>query len=361
MDILYDHQIFCNQRYGGISRYFYEIVTRISKEEDVTLFCGYNNNKYGIANNGDYKKVFSKKRCISRYGMGRLYNYLNKRNLHRISRNNTFDIYHPTYYDDYELCNGKLIVTVYDMIHEIFPQYFGHDNTCERKKKILAKADGIIAISQQTKLDLMQILGIDERKIKVIYLANSLFSEKYVDLGIEDRYLLYVGNRSGYKNFASAIKAFASSEICKDVKFICFGGGEFSQEEKTLIKDLNIEKQVELFFGNDDVLATLYKNAELFIYPSEYEGFGLPPLEAMNYGVPVVCSNVSSIPEVVGEAGAFFDPASADDIKEKIEYVLLNDDYRTRLINLGYQRTKQFSWERCAKETLEFYEEILER
>lgn len=361
MNILYDHQIFSAQRYGGISRYFYEIITRISQKEDVTLFCGYNYNQYGIEKAGNYKKIFSKSKYTSRYAIGRFYNYLNRRELHNISRNNSFNIYHPTYYKDYGLCNGKLIVTVYDMIHELFPQYFGNDNTIEQKKNLLKKADGIIAISQQTKNDLIKILDIEESKIKVIYLANSLFTKEFVDLGIADKYILYVGTRAGYKNFSLAAKAFARSSICNDIKLVCFGGGKFSALEKKLFKDLHIEKQILHISGNDAVLATLYKNADLFVYSSLYEGFGLPPLEAMQYGTPVVCSNVSSIPEVVGNAGIFFDPSSVDDIKEKIEYVLLHDEYRTNLIDLGYKRTREFSWDKCAEETRAFYKEILER
>ena len=359
VNILYDHQIFSAQRYGGISRYFFEIVRRISEKEHVDLFCGYNNNRYGINHAGTYNSCFSKERITSRFGVGRVYNRLNNWSLKSFSKDKHIDVYHPTYYDYYDIPKEKLVVTVYDMIHELFPKYFIHDNTAMRKRELLSKADGIIAISNQTKEDLIKLLGIAEEKISVIYLANSLKLDVCGESIVQNPYILYVGCRAGYKNFTRLLKAFAGSECCKDFKLVCFGGGAFSNLEKTQIDALGVSEAVIQILGDDAVLANLYKHAALFVYPSEYEGFGLPPLEAMHYGTPVICSDVSSIPEVVGNAGVYFNPASVEDIQEKLLYVLSNNECREKLIAYGYEQEKKFSWDSCAEETVDFYRNIL--
>lgn len=359
VNILYDHQIFSAQRYGGISRYFFEIVRRISEKEHVDLFCGYNNNRYGINHAGTYNSCFSKERITSRFGVGRVYNRLNNWSLKSFSQDKHIDVYHPTYYDYYDIPKEKLVVTVYDMIHELFPKYFVSDNTAVRKRELLSKADGIIAISNQTKEDLINLLGIDEKKIVVIYLANSLDVEVCDDSVVNEPYVLYVGSRYGYKNFMRLLKAFAVSECHKDFRLVCFGGGGFSDMEKAQIDELGVSESITQISGDDIVLANLYKYASLFVYPSEYEGFGLPPLEAMYYGTPVLCSNISSIPEVVGDAGVYFNPNSVDDIREKMLYVLSNNRCREKLIALGYEQEKKFSWDSCAEKTVEFYKKVL--
>ncbi len=125
-----------------------------------------------------------------------------------------------------------------------------------------------------------------------------------------------------------------------------------------MISKLHLEKNMIYKNGDDTMLANLYKYATAFIYPSKYEGFGLPPLEAMHYGVPVIASHTSSIPEVVGDAGVYFDPNSVDDMKEKIDFTLNSKNIRIQLRKKGYAREKSFSWDKCANETLKFYKEV---
>ena len=112
--------------------------------------------------------------------------------------------------------------------------------------------------------------------------------------------------------------------------------------------------------GDDAKLANYYRNASLFVYPSLYEGFGIPPLEAMGYGCPVVCSNTSSIPEVVGDAAILFDPYSLDSISNAIETVLTNNHLRSSLISRGFEQIQKFSWKKCADETLDVYKKVLQ-
>ena len=140
---------------------------------------------------------------------------------------------------------------------------------------------------------------------------------------------------------------------------VCFGGGAFTTREIALIKALNIDtKRVRQVPGSDEMLAGFYKAASAFVYPSLYEGFGIPPLEAMSFACPVVCSNVSSIPEIVGDAAEMFDPYDIESIQLAIERVVQDEELKSELINRGKERIKQFSWERCAQETLKVYKKI---
>lgn len=357
MKILYDHQVFSWQKYGGISRYFYEIIKRIIKKEEVSLFQGYNINRYGLESLLEYKNLYSKKK-LTTFHTNKIYEAINLMKLKSFSLKNRVDIYHPTYYNDYKLNNGKLIVTVHDMIHELFADDF-KDDVSVKKKEIVKRADGIICVSENTKKDLINILNVDEKKIKVIYLANSLNEKVENKPYIDGKYILYVGDRHGYKNFKTLIKAYTLLGQNSDVKIVCFGGGTFNDDEKLLLKKLNLADKIKQISGSDKILSNLYNFAEFFVYPSKYEGFGIPPLEAMYYETPIIVSNVSSIPEVVGEAGLYFDPNSAEDLAEKMKNLLENKTLRDKLRNMGKQRVSLFSWDKCANETMNFYNKII--
>jgi glycosyltransferase involved in cell wall biosynthesis len=170
-------------------------------------------------------------------------------------------------------------------------------------------------------------------------------------------YLLYVGHRGGYKNFEGFLRAYASSLWLSDnFNVVCFGGGIFSRDEVALIKSLRLSmNHVIQVNGGDNKLASVYRDAALFVYPSLYEGFGIPPLEAMSLGCPVACSNTSSIPEVAGDAAEYFDPYDLDSMRTAMELVLSSEVRLNELIKLGKFRCARFSWDRCAKETLSVY------
>ncbi len=359
MNILYDHQVFFWQKYGGISRYFYELIKRVSASENVDLYQGFHINKYGLDNIENIGRIFSHSK-IELPKTGRMYTWINAAGLKCFARKSKAEIYHPTYYNDYCIANKKLVITVYDMIHELFPYYFVKDATAVSKQSILKKADRIIAISESTKLDLVRILDLPPEKIDVVYLANSLrvgVGEKRI---IEEPYCLYVGNRVGYKNFLPMIEAFAASKYAKDLKIVAFGGGAFNSEEMLAIKQLNLTGSVKQISGDDKLLANLYKYAEVFVYPSQYEGFGLPPLEAMYYGTPVICSNTSSIPEVVADAALQFNPNDKYSMMEAFNKILSDEGLRKDLATKGKVRESIFSWDRCANETIEVYKKVME-
>jgi glycosyltransferase involved in cell wall biosynthesis len=250
------------------------------------------------------------------------------------------------------------------MIHELFTDQFSRgDNTTQWKKTTFERVDHIISISHSTKRDLVELFDIDERKITVIHLGVDLtaFKKNRSVLPSFDRpFVLYVGGRDGYKNFTCFLNAFAGSvNLMNELDVIAFGGGRFNVVEKQLIKKLGFkDNQVRQVGGSDDVLATLYHRAVAFIYPSLYEGFGLPPLEAMASGCPVVSSNTSSIPEVVRESGVYFDPRNVAEMQSAIEKVVFSDSLKKDLISSGYKNIDHFSWQKCTCESLKLYRKL---
>jgi glycosyltransferase involved in cell wall biosynthesis len=364
--IAYDHQAFALTPYSGISRYFYEISRNIHLNEDcdVKIIAPLYSNQY--LRNSPAKIVIGR-RYDSLQDLLGITSSINRNWSKRWLHQNSPDILHETYYHPHDLSppNCRTVLTVYDMIHEKFSNGM---NASERKisdikKRSIERADKIICISENTKKDLLEIIDLDPEQISVVHLGCSLTKvDNLLDLTVVDApYLLYVGARGYYKNFKTLLQAFANSaKISDEFKLICFGGDKFSQMEKSEINRLKIkENRILHFKGDDRLLANLYTNATAFIYPSLYEGFGIPPLEAMHLSCPVICSNAASIPEVVGEAGYYFDPHSSEDIVSAIESVVFSEEVRNNLIKKGQQRSNQFSWQNCAQQTRAVYQNII--
>lgn len=369
--ITYDPLIFSGQIYGGISRYFCEIASRISNFQinkvSVNIVAPMYKNKYldllpksivkGFKTPFPLNLMFSLQRSISFVLGDLLLRYLSP------------DIIHETYYFGWPLGPKKAIrvLTIYDMIHEKFKSQFPKGDKTSKYKALAAKrADHIICISESTKKDVIQILGIKPEKISVIHLGFDLMVDNKKVSSIPDKflikpYLLYVGLRGGYKNFDKLVSAYATSSILKDqFNLICFGGEKFCSSELVFFNKLRLkENQILHCSGDDQLLANFYKKATAFIYPSLYEGFGIPPLEAMAYKCAVACSNTSSIPEVVGNAGLYFDPTNINDMRKKIETLATSLSLRESLIKTGEKRLKNFSWDNCAQKTLKVYKKLL--
>jgi glycosyltransferase involved in cell wall biosynthesis len=249
------------------------------------------------------------------------------------------------------------------MIHERFPNSFSRNDVTRRAKSAaLQRADHIICISENTRRDLIETTGIPIEKTSVVHLGYSLtaMSRSALPPIPEVPYLLYVGARDGYKNFEGLLAAYARSDLRNAFSLVCFGGGNATPRESSLIQSLGINPANIIFLhGSDSALSSLYASASAFVYPSLYEGFGIPPLEAMSFGCPVVCSNTSSMPEVVGDAAELFDPNDLDSMCTALEQVLLSTHRSQQLVALGHERIKLFSWEKCARETLDTYKRVL--
>ncbi|MBM9501983.1 glycosyltransferase family 4 protein [Leptospira sp. 201903071] len=387
MKIFYDHQIFSMQKFGGISRYFFEILIRLRKNKNAEIDHSviYSFNEYladktlfSIEKPYTFQDWFPKLKFRGKYRIFLLLQFLGllpdpeakmeKEVIQKIKVSD-FDIFHPTYYSPYFLESlqktGKpFVLTVHDLIHEIYPEYFfDSKEVIQNKKSLINKAAGLIAISENTKNDLLKYYKLQESKVKVIYHGSSMkpefIGEELSPAKVE--YLLFIGNRSHYKNFSFFLKSISSlfQEFPK-LRLYCVGGGSFQKDEMALIEELNLRERVEQFhFKNDQELAEYYRKALLFVFPSRYEGFGIPLLEAFSCGTAVACSNTSSLPEVAGDAAFYFDPDSEESIRTCIRVAILNPEERIKKIQNGNLQIQKFSWDKAASETFDFYRSIL--
>jgi glycosyltransferase involved in cell wall biosynthesis len=225
------------------------------------------------------------------------------------------------------------------------------------------RADHIICISKNTKNDLQRIYNIKDSMVSVIYLSGPKeWNKPFKDRSIlpAKPYILYVGNRElPYKNFMTLLKAFYLSKLKADFDLLCFGGGGFLKEELSLFKELKLENVIKYLEGKDEFLQFCYENATAFIYPSLSEGFGIPILEAMAFGCPVIASNVSSIPEVAGDAALLFSPDSPEELGSCICKIINNDALRNEYTEKGKNRCKEFSWDKTALETFNVYRKLI--
>lgn len=368
MRIAYDYQIFSRQEYGGISRYVYELAVELASsfEQEVAIISPLYVNRYLASAPPELDVVGVPVPRLPK--TGRIFSALNSFLAWPCIRYFHPDIVHETYYSSRRIApkSAKVVLTVYDMIHEKFSEDFSIVDTTSREKPLaVVRADHIICISEQTRQDLIALLDVNPAKTSVVHLGFTLTSQRESAQKADTParpFLLYVGSRQfGYKNFKRLLEAYTASPMLRNnFDLICFGGGAFRSREKSLIQRLGLSMEnVRQVSGNDAILAGFYRSASAFILPSLYEGFGIPPLEAMSFDCPVVCSNVSSIPEVVSNAAEMFNPYDPDSIRMAIEHVVSDDALREVLVSRGRERIKLFSWKRCALETLNVYRRVL--
>jgi glycosyltransferase involved in cell wall biosynthesis len=366
MKILYDYQIFSSQQYGGISRYFFEIANRIaaSCEHEVAVLAPFFVNRY--LRNRDGVRLHGMRMPYFPY-CGIVFGAANRTATRLFPRERrSADIVHETYYSPANCYppSTKRVTTVHDMIHERFPDNFSPDGRVRQAKRhAVAQADHVICDSHNTKKDLIELAGVPDEKITVVHLGVSPASGNPVPkpVDVERPFVLYVGLRiPAYKNFERLLEVYSRSALLREnFSLVCFGGGPFNRRELDLMNTMQIpSRKVKHVAGADDVLAGLYASAAVLVYPSVYEGFGIPPLEAMSFGCPVACANGGSLPEVAGAAAEMFDPLDSEEMTAAIENVLSTPERAKDLIRRGYEHIKQFSWDRCAEETLNVYKKI---
>ena len=364
MKILFDHQIFSMQKYGGISRYFANLHFGLNQLADVesNIPVLYSENEYikpnaVLKNSGLGSKLFSG-HANRTYRWNQRFSRLNL-------KLKQYDLIHPTFYDPYftEASNKKFVLTVHDMIHELHTDLFKHNphEIIARKKYLIARAAAVIAISEHTKQDIIKLYPEWEKKITVVHHGYHL-TPKSVNssLSLPQHYILYVGDRWHYKNFPLLVNAIGSLLKCNPgLQLLCAGGGSFNAEELALFNNLDIAPQCRQMSVTDDGLMQLYQQAQLFVFPSLQEGFGLPVLEAFANNCPVVCSNTTSLPEVAGKAAVYFDPLSMAGIKQAVEQVLANKTLQQELKHQGQQQLALFTFDKCVQNTLKVYQSVL--
>ncbi len=356
MNIFYDHQIFSNQSHGGPSRYFVELIKQlILLNNKPTIIAPINQNIYLNDIHSQFKKEFYFKIKKKNF----LTNFYNNLFSDYYFKNYNHDLYHLTYYNSCFKSKKPKIITVYDLIHEKFMNEF--KLSLFPKKKIFENIDHFICISENTKKDLIKYYNIDQKNISVIYLANSLKFKGIKKFELSKPFFLYIGSRKRYKNFNLLLNSYSSNKKIKDnFDIVCFGGGKLIKDEIKNIKDFEIDlRSIHQVDGSDELLSSLYLGAEALIYPSKYEGFGIPILEAMSLGCPVISSNTSSLPEVYGDAAITFSPNSSEELSNCLNKITNDNELKKILIKKGYEREKVFSWKKCAIETNEIYQKLI--
>ena len=360
MKICFDYEIFWKQKLSSIgSRYYFNLIQNLAKYEelDLKVYAGfYLDEKISELSND----IVFGKRIKNRIPFtGKITEKFNSTFTNYKISKFCPDIIHKTYYSNNVPKNkSKIILSVMDLWHEKNSNY-----NYMPKRNSINIADHIICISNNTKKDLVKIYEVDPNKVTVIYLGIENF-EKYKTIPVskskDKPYLLYVGARGRYKNFGNFVEAFSRSKNLKnDFNILCFGGGNFTKDEEFLFRKNKIQHLVFKSKKNDDqTLYNLYKNAMCLVFPSSHEGFGLPPLEAMSLGCPVISSNYEAILEGVGNAAALFDPFQIEEIKAQLEKTLYSREIIEKLIKNGISQTKKFSWKKCAEETLEIYKRL---
>jgi len=367
MNIYVDGLIYSLQKRGGITRYTDELIEGLARENievNVLMHKKYHNEPPRAANisiqyvNGDPGIDFSNK----------LFKYLlyprDSVNSKRYFKSIDKGLLHSTYYTAYSGLKIPQIISVYDMMHEKL-SYFKKlkDKMMLYKKKMAIKsADAVICISEQTASDLKECYKIDSKKIFVVPLG---VDEKFLENRNLDKsvffnskkialpYILFVGNRSLYKNFDSFIRAFASWTGKDGFSVVLAGGGSINKEEKKLIEKLGLKEKILSFNSvSDNELISFYSCANAFIFPSLYEGFGLPLLEAMASGTLVLASDIPVFREIGGDIPVFFDPKSIKSIADSFGHLARDNSER---IAAGIIRAKKFRWENTVKKTIDIY------
>jgi glycosyltransferase involved in cell wall biosynthesis len=369
--VMFDSQIFCHQRFGGVSRYFTSLVRSMDTVRDVQPLVvaplHFNDYLDSLPHHLVYGKKISwlEKAPGVAYAAGVIPGRIAGRRFKPAILHNTY------YVPERQAPTAALIVTVYDMIHEKYPNYFRTGSLIARwKARCVAQADHIICISENTRRDVIETYGIAETRTSVTHLACEAFdsrvcaetstSFKRRSFGTDTPYLLFVGSRAGHKNFVGLLSAYAGSEwLRSNFLLVCFGGGEFTPAERAAISKAQLENRVKHISGTDTALGSCYFHASLFVYPSHYEGFGLPLLEAMSLGCPVACSAGGSFPEIAGDAARMFDSTSVESIRDVLESVLSSSSEIAALIERGKLRQQLFSWRRCAEQTVAVYRGVL--
>jgi glycosyltransferase involved in cell wall biosynthesis len=354
MKIIFDNIIFSQQNVGGISIVWYELLKRVLKQDVIQpVFIEYKANRLNH---------FRKLLALSEDRIQLKCQFLLKlrRYLNPVISVKEKTIFHSSYY---RTCNHPLIyniTTVHDFTYERYYKGLAKWLHCQQKYRAILHSHAIICISENTKKDLLEILPeIDQKKIRVIY--NGV-SEDYFKLPNVEQlqlpfpvksYVLFVGSRIAYKRFD-----FAVDVICEEnMNLVIVGGGELTSKERLLLDTkLGVDKYRKMGAISGSILNQLYNGANCLLYPSEYEGFGIPVIEAQKAGCPVIAFEGSSVKEIAGNAGLLF---SAYDVNLVSTYFdsLENQEFRNEIIDKGLKNADKFSWDKSFNQIMEVYQD----
>lgn len=354
--VLFSGDIFVAQTHGGVSRYFANLHSGLQGVgmnswiaaplhwNDHLHEAGHPAGRFGIA-----RSMYTR----------RLAKVLASAAAYASMRRSTETIYHPTYYSAPFPPRGmSVVVTVYDMIHERYPTMFsGSSWLAKAKRRWCERADIVLAISETTRRDIIAFMGIDPEKVVVTPLG--VCAAVPSGNARHDRpFFLFVGARRGYKKFDSVLEAMALIGQSERPDLVAFGGPPFDLDEAAQIASLGLAARVTHETGSDGWLAAHYRDASALLVPSLYEGFGLPVLEAMAAGCPVVAARTSALEEVGGDAALFFAPGEATELEEAMRMIREELSVREQYVVSGRRRAQMFSWTNTVEATYRYYERV---
>ncbi len=362
MKIWFDHQIFSIQRYGGVSRYFVELLRGLQHIEGVRaeVLAPAHVNAYLRPDDSLHPLTFS----LQRPERGLRHRPAWTAPVFRLAEwVGAPDLVHETHYmlgSEHLPARAKVVSTCHDMVFEKHPEWVGGSEDRARLKfKTFQRADAIICISEHTRQDLIDLYPQFESKAFTVHHGvDQTPAPDHLPVALPKPYLLFVGVRQGYKNFDAFLQALGRSrQLRENFQLVCFGGGAITAQERQRAKEAGFPPEsMHQLSGDDTLLAYVYKQAAAFVFPSLYEGFGMPLTEAMVHGCPIACSSASCFPEICEDTAAYFDPRDPDDMAHVIEAtVSLPPNQPAKALA---QRAVHFTWNRCAAETHHRYLQV---
>ncbi len=369
------------KRSSGIENYIYSFTSnllRIDKKNNYFLLSNNNGKGSGLedlADRNDRVRFVSTVISNENHIIGDIWEHIY---LPFVLKKLGVDVVHgPNYLVPFRKNEFSTVVTIHDLVAFLFPDTVPKKYSIYMKfllRNIVRYTDRIIVNANSTKTDLINILAVPNKKISVIYEGidtgvfyprDDISKDKIrMKFDISDDFILHVGNLEPRKNFKGIVDSFLKIRQKKGFKGLKLVlAGQRGWLYKGILKEIKEKRLGDSiiftgYVGKDD-LPALYSAARLFLFPSFYEGFGLPVLEAMACGTPVITSRCSSLPEVAGDAAILVDPRNINDITNAIERLLKDNTLRGTYINKGFKRVKEFTWEKTAKEVLEVYNELL--
>ncbi len=356
-----DEQIFALQPYGGISRMFASLARQFFTRPELLVellpLAAPVINRY-VLDDDFLRERLAVREARSEYRSAARY-------FTRVQPRRGLDVVHNTFYLPNGLASypgARRVVTVHDMIPEMMPHTRRRLDFLTLKKRYVTNADHVICVSEATRSDLESIYGPLRMPVSVIHHGvDSRFSSDAPALsGIRSPYVLFVGQRGHYKDAAVLMRAFANiANEHPDMTLLFVGGGAFTATERSHLRTLGIDDKTLQTTLADIHMPSVYAHATAFVFPSRFEGFGIPVLEAFACGTPAILARSTSLPEVGGDAALYFEPGDANDLAEHLSRVVSDDHLRRQLSQRGRQRAHMFTWKKAAEKTAEVYREVI--
>lgn len=365
MDVIIDGFIFDAQKVGGISRIFNAVLPILySLDPGLSIKILMRTRRADL--NGQIEQILvpNLEKYFRPWSLWKEFHpILNSLMVRPRTKDTKNAIFHSTYYRSLKAWPGKQIFSVYDLIHEKYPDMFADARkVLYLKSQAFKRADHIICISKTTKEDLVSYYGIPDEKISIGSLAPDnrfrMVETTHIRFQVKTPFILYLGGRSTYKGFADLVNAYSHWRFQHDIRLVVVGE-EWTKEELDLLSRLGIQDRVLLFSNiNDQQLCDLYNQAGAFIYPSHSEGFGIPLLEAMACGCPLIASNIPSSREVAGNIPSYFETANSESLQEALNKCVENDLRSSEQVKAGLDWARQYSWQKTAQVFIDVYRNV---